>query len=76
VDGPLTGVRVTDFGQYVAGELAAVLLADQGAFLEVFGHSGEDIGDGEIEGEFPAASGGEGVRREGDPALRAARRFE
>jgi crotonobetainyl-CoA:carnitine CoA-transferase CaiB-like acyl-CoA transferase len=29
--GPLTGVRVIDFGQYVAGPLAAVLLADQGA---------------------------------------------
>ncbi len=29
--GPLTGVRVADFGQYVAGPLAAVLLADQGA---------------------------------------------
>jgi crotonobetainyl-CoA:carnitine CoA-transferase CaiB-like acyl-CoA transferase len=29
--GPLTGLRVVDFGQYVAGPLAAVLLADQGA---------------------------------------------
>ncbi len=29
--GPLTGVRVVDFGQYVAGPLTAVLLADQGA---------------------------------------------
>ena len=29
--GPLTGVRVVDFGQYVAGPLVAVLLADQGA---------------------------------------------
>jgi crotonobetainyl-CoA:carnitine CoA-transferase CaiB-like acyl-CoA transferase len=29
--GPLTGMRVVDFGQYVAGPLAAVLLADQGA---------------------------------------------
>jgi crotonobetainyl-CoA:carnitine CoA-transferase CaiB-like acyl-CoA transferase len=29
--GPLAGVRVVDFGQYVAGPLAAVLLADQGA---------------------------------------------
>jgi crotonobetainyl-CoA:carnitine CoA-transferase CaiB-like acyl-CoA transferase len=29
--GPLTGLRVADFGQYVAGPLAAVLLADQGA---------------------------------------------
>ena len=29
--GPLTGVRVADFGQYVAGPLTAVLLADQGA---------------------------------------------
>jgi crotonobetainyl-CoA:carnitine CoA-transferase CaiB-like acyl-CoA transferase len=29
--GPLTGLRVIDFGQYVAGPLAAVLLADQGA---------------------------------------------
>ena len=29
--GPLAGLRVADFGQYVAGPLAAVLLADQGA---------------------------------------------
>jgi crotonobetainyl-CoA:carnitine CoA-transferase CaiB-like acyl-CoA transferase len=29
--GPLTGLTVTDFGQYVAGPLAAVMLADQGA---------------------------------------------
>jgi crotonobetainyl-CoA:carnitine CoA-transferase CaiB-like acyl-CoA transferase len=29
--GPLTGLRVVDFGQYVAGPLTAVLLADQGA---------------------------------------------
>src|SRR5882724_920034 len=29
--GPLAGLRVIDFGQYVAGPLAAVLLADQGA---------------------------------------------
>jgi crotonobetainyl-CoA:carnitine CoA-transferase CaiB-like acyl-CoA transferase len=31
VPGPLTGVRVVDFGQYVAGPLTAVLLGDQGA---------------------------------------------
>jgi len=31
VRGPLTGLRIIDFGQYVAGPLAAVLLADQGA---------------------------------------------
>ena len=29
--GPLAGLRVVDFGQYVAGPLTAVLLADQGA---------------------------------------------
>jgi crotonobetainyl-CoA:carnitine CoA-transferase CaiB-like acyl-CoA transferase len=29
--GPLAGVRVVDLGQYVAGPLAAMLLADQGA---------------------------------------------
>ncbi len=29
--GPLAGVRVVDFGQYVAGPLLAMLLADQGA---------------------------------------------
>jgi len=29
--GPLAGLRVLDFGQYAAGPLAAVLLADQGA---------------------------------------------
>jgi crotonobetainyl-CoA:carnitine CoA-transferase CaiB-like acyl-CoA transferase len=29
--GPLTGLRVADFGQYVAGPLVGVLLADQGA---------------------------------------------
>jgi crotonobetainyl-CoA:carnitine CoA-transferase CaiB-like acyl-CoA transferase len=31
VTGPLAGLRVIDFGQYVAGPLATVLLADQGA---------------------------------------------
>jgi len=30
-DGPLAGIRVVDFGQYVAGPLLAMLLADQGA---------------------------------------------
>lgn len=30
-NGPLQGLRVVDFGQYVAGPLAAMLLADQGA---------------------------------------------
>ena len=29
--GPLTGLRVADFGQYIAGPLVGVLLADQGA---------------------------------------------
>jgi crotonobetainyl-CoA:carnitine CoA-transferase CaiB-like acyl-CoA transferase len=29
--GPLSGVRVVDFGQYLAGPLCALLLADQGA---------------------------------------------
>src|SRR5437868_238784 len=29
--GALDGIRVIDFGQYVAGPLAAMLLADQGA---------------------------------------------
>src|SRR5690242_1933742 len=29
--GALVGVRVIDFGQYIAGPLAAVMLADQGA---------------------------------------------
>src|SRR3984957_8011100 len=29
--GALSGVRVIDFGQYLAGPLAAMLLADQGA---------------------------------------------
>jgi crotonobetainyl-CoA:carnitine CoA-transferase CaiB-like acyl-CoA transferase len=27
----LTGIRVIDFGQYIAGPLTAMLLADQGA---------------------------------------------
>jgi crotonobetainyl-CoA:carnitine CoA-transferase CaiB-like acyl-CoA transferase len=31
IPGPLSGLRVIDFGQYVAGPLTAVLLADQGA---------------------------------------------
>jgi crotonobetainyl-CoA:carnitine CoA-transferase CaiB-like acyl-CoA transferase len=31
MDGPLSGLRVVDLGQYVAGPLAGVLLADQGA---------------------------------------------
>jgi crotonobetainyl-CoA:carnitine CoA-transferase CaiB-like acyl-CoA transferase len=31
MSGPLTGLRVADFGQYVAGPLTGVLLADQGA---------------------------------------------
>src|SRR6185437_11841394 len=31
IPGPLAGLRVLDFGQYVAGPLTAVLLADQGA---------------------------------------------
>jgi crotonobetainyl-CoA:carnitine CoA-transferase CaiB-like acyl-CoA transferase len=30
-DGPLRGVRVVDFGQYLAGPLLGMLLADQGA---------------------------------------------
>jgi crotonobetainyl-CoA:carnitine CoA-transferase CaiB-like acyl-CoA transferase len=30
-EGPLTGVRVVDFGQYLAGPLLGMLLADQGA---------------------------------------------
>ena len=30
-DGPLQGVRVVDFGQYLAGPLLGMLLADQGA---------------------------------------------
>ena len=29
--GPLEGIRVVDFGQYIAGPLAAVMLGDQGA---------------------------------------------
>ena len=29
--GALEGVRVVDFGQYIAGPLAAVMLSDQGA---------------------------------------------
>src|SRR5262245_57621842 len=29
--GALDGIRVLDFGQYIAGPLAAMLLADQGA---------------------------------------------
>jgi crotonobetainyl-CoA:carnitine CoA-transferase CaiB-like acyl-CoA transferase len=29
--GALEGIRVIDFGQYIAGPLAAMLLADQGA---------------------------------------------
>ena len=29
--GALDGVRVIDFGQYIAGPLAGMLLADQGA---------------------------------------------
>src|SRR5919106_1605410 len=29
--GALSGIRVIDFGQYIAGPLAAVMLADQGA---------------------------------------------
>ena len=28
---PLTGIRVIDFGHYIAGPLAGMLLADQGA---------------------------------------------
>jgi crotonobetainyl-CoA:carnitine CoA-transferase CaiB-like acyl-CoA transferase len=31
VTGPLHGIRVIDFGQYIAGPLAGVMLADQGA---------------------------------------------
>jgi len=31
MSGALDGIRVIDFGQYIAGPLAAVMLADQGA---------------------------------------------
>jgi crotonobetainyl-CoA:carnitine CoA-transferase CaiB-like acyl-CoA transferase len=31
IGGGLSGIRVVDFGQYIAGPLAAVMLADQGA---------------------------------------------
>lgn len=31
IDGALTGVRVVEFGEYIAGPLAGMLLADQGA---------------------------------------------
>ena len=31
MSGPLDGIRVIDFGQYLAGPLAALLLADQDA---------------------------------------------
>ena len=31
MSGALDGIRVIDFGQYLAGPLAALLLADQGA---------------------------------------------
>jgi crotonobetainyl-CoA:carnitine CoA-transferase CaiB-like acyl-CoA transferase len=31
MSGALEGIRVIDFGQYLAGPLAALLLADQGA---------------------------------------------
>jgi crotonobetainyl-CoA:carnitine CoA-transferase CaiB-like acyl-CoA transferase len=31
IPGPLAGLKVIDFGQYIAGPLTAVLLADQGA---------------------------------------------
>ena len=29
--GPLAGIQVIDFGHYIAGPLAGMLLADQGA---------------------------------------------
>ncbi len=31
VAGPLAGIKVVDFGQYIAGPGAALMIADQGA---------------------------------------------
>ena len=54
--GVLDGVRVLDFGRYIAGPFCAALLADLGAeVIRV-----EKIGGGEDRGVIPVGSEGEG----------------
>ena len=46
--GSLDGIRVIDFGQYIAGPLAAVMLGDQGS---CYGHTGPWSGGWERQGQ-------------------------
>ena len=49
---PLTGIRVIDFGHYIAGPLTGMLLADQGAEVIKVDRPGKPDYDTPINGVF------------------------